>query len=187
MRFRSILELDARLSNHLRVAERPGLLRNISVIFAHSGDSWFWGVALILLWLFTDDPFWKEWAVVLLGAISALVVIVMILKFTIRRRRPDGEWGGIYRNTDPHSFPSGHAARAVLIAVMATGLGPAWMGIILWVWAPLVSLARVAMGVHFASDVVAGMLVGILVAILGLEVYPPIVAWVHSWLWFPLW
>ena len=187
MRFRSILELDARLSNQLRVAERPGLLRNLSVFFAHSGDSWFWGVALILLWLFTDDPFWKEWAVVLLGAISALVVIVMILKFTIRRRRPEGEWGGIYRNTDPHSFPSGHAARAFLIAVMATGLGPAWMGIILWVWAPLVSLARVAMGVHFASDVVAGMLVGILVAILGLEVYPPIVAWVHSWLWFPLW
>jgi undecaprenyl-diphosphatase len=187
MRFRSILELDARLSNHLRVAERPGLLRNISVFFAHSGDSWFWGVALILLWLFTNDPFWKKWAVILFGGISALAVIVMALKFTIRRRRPEGEWGGIYRNTDPHSFPSGHAARAFLIAVVATGLGPAWMGMILWVWAPLVSLARVAMGVHYASDILAGMLVGIIVAIFGLEVYPPILAWVHSWLWFSLW
>lgn len=187
MRLRSILELDARVSKQLRVAERPGLLRNISVFFAHSGDSWFWGLALVLLWLFTDDPFWKKWAVVLLGSISVLAVIVMSLKFTIRRRRPEGEWGGIYRNTDPHSFPSGHAARAFLIAVMATGLGPAWAGIILWIWAPLVSLARVAMGVHYASDIVAGMFVGIIVGILGLEVYPPLLAWVNSWLWFPLW
>ena len=119
--------------------------------------------------------------------VSALAVIVMSLKFIIRRRRPEGEWGGIYRNTDPHSFPSGHAARAFLIAVVAAGLGPAWAGILLWVWAPLVALARVAMGVHYLSDVVAGMIVGILIAILGLEIYPPIVAWIQTWLSFPLW
>ena len=187
MSLRSILETDARLSNQMRVAEQPGLLRSIAVFFAHSGDSWFWGLALILLWVFTDDPFWKKWAVVLLLGISVLAVIVMSLKFIIRRRRPEGKWGSIYRNTDPHSFPSGHAARAFLIAVMATGLGPAWVGIVLWVWAPLVALARVAMGVHYASDIVAGMLVGILVAIIGLEAYPPLLDWVNSWLWFPLW
>lgn len=187
MRLRSILELDQRLSNRLRIAERPGRLRNIAVFFAHSGDSWFWGLGLILLWAFTKDPFWKKWAVVLVGGISVLAVIVMALKFLIRRRRPEGEWGGIYRNTDPHSFPSGHAARAFLIAVMATGLGPPSAGLILWVWAPLVALARVAMGVHYASDILAGMLVGILVAVIGLEAYPPLLDWVQSWLWFPLW
>jgi undecaprenyl-diphosphatase len=183
----SILEIDARLSNQMRVAEQPGLLRNISVFFAHSGDSWFWGLALILLWAFTDDLFWKKWAVVLFGGISVLAVIVMSLKFLIRRRRPEGEWGGIYRNTDPHSFPSGHAARAFLIAVMATGLGPAWIVVILWIWAPLVALARVAMGVHYVSDIVAGMFVGIVIGIIGLEVYTPLLTWVSSWLWFPLW
>lgn len=187
MRFRSILELDLHLSNRLRIAERPGLLRNIAVFFAHSGDSWFWGLALILLWVFTDDPFWKKWAVVLFGGIAVLAIVVMALKFVIRRRRPAGEWGGIYRNTDPHSFPSGHAARAFLIAVLAAGLGPGWAGVALWVWAPMVALARVAMGVHYASDILAGMLVGILFAIIGLEIYPPLLGWVHSWLWFPLW
>lgn len=187
MRFRSILKFDAHLSNRMRVAERPGWLRNIAVFFAHSGDSWFWGLALILLWFFTDDPLWKRWAVVLFGGISVLAVIVMSLKFIIRRRRPEGEWGGIYRNTDPHSFPSGHAARAFLIAVLATGLGPPLAGIILWIWAPLVALARVAMGVHYASDIVAGMLVGIVVGLIGLEAYSPLLAWVSSWLWFPLW
>ena len=184
MSLRSILEIDARLSNQMRVAEQPGLLRSV---FAHSGDSWFWILGLILLWVFTDDPFWKKWAVVLAGSISVLAVLVMSLKFLIRRRRPEGEWGGIYRNTDPHSFPSGHAARAFLIAIIATGLGPAWGGVILWIWAPLVSLARVAMGVHYASDVVAGMLVGIVIGLFGLEIYTPVLVWVNSWLWFPLW
>ncbi|MBN1452825.1 MAG: phosphatase PAP2 family protein [Anaerolineales bacterium] len=186
MNFRSVLEIDARTSNRLRVAEQPGLLRNISVFFAHSGDSWFWGLGLILLWVFANEPFWKKWAVVLFGGISVLAVIVMSLKFIIRRRRPEGEWGGIYRNTDPHSFPSGHAARAFMIALVATALGPAWAGILLWVWAPLVALARVAMGVHYVSDVVAGAIVGILVALLGLQIYPPVLDWVNSWFWIPL-
>ena len=187
MRLRSILEFDASLSNKMRVAERPGLLRTIAIFFAHSGDSWFWALALILIWIFSDDPFWKKWAVLLFGGISALAVIVMGLKFLIRRRRPEGEWGGIYRNTDPHSFPSGHAARAFLIAVLASVLGPASLGTVLWVWAPLVGLARVAMGVHYASDILAGMLLGILIALFGLQVYPPIVNWLNSWLWFSLW
>ena len=43
-----------------------------------------------------------------------------------------------------------------LLAVLALGLGPAWFGWLLLAWAPLVILARVAMGVHYLSDVIAG-------------------------------
>jgi len=187
MSLRSILEIDARLSNQMRIAEQPGLLRSIAVFFAHSGDSWFWGLGLVLLWSLHHDPFWKKWAVVLFCSIAVLAVIVMSFKFTIRRRRPEGEWGGIYRNTDPHSFPSGHAARAFLIAVIAAALGPVWAAIILWVWAPLVSLARVAMGVHYVSDILAGMVVGILVELIGLQIYTPLLTWLVSLIGMPLW
>ena len=45
------LEVDARLSNKMRVAERPGLLRRLSILLAHSGDSWFWLLGLGLLWV----------------------------------------------------------------------------------------------------------------------------------------
>ena len=55
--------------------------------------------------------------------ILGLAGVVLAIKFLVRRERPQGEWGGIYRNTDPHSFPSGHAARAFLIAVVASALG----------------------------------------------------------------
>ena len=182
----SILELDARLSNQMRVAEKPGALRAIAVFFAHSGDSWFWAIGLFALWL-SGDSFWKEWAVVQLAGISLLAVLVLLIKFRVRRSRPEGEWGSIYRNTDPHSFPSGHAARAFLIATLATGLGPPWLATILWIWAPLVSLARVAMGVHYVSDILAGAALGILCALLGLQIYEPLFMWVSSLIGFPLW
>lgn len=186
MSLRSILELDARLSRQMRVAEKPGALRSFAAFFAHSGDSWFWGAALIILW-FISDSFWKEWEVVELVGISLLAAVVMGIKFLVRRRRPEGEWGGIYRNTDPHSFPSGHAARAFLIAVIGSALGPAWLGIILWIWAPLVALARVAMGVHYLSDVVAGAALGVVFALIGLRIYEPIFLWFTNLIGFPLW
>ncbi len=186
MSFRSLIELDARLSDQLRVAEKPGLLRNLAAIFAHSGDSWFWGAALVLLWFISNSQ-WKKWEVVELVGISLLAALVMSIKFLVRRRRPEGEWGSIYRNTDPHSFPSGHAARSFLIAVLASALAPAWLAAILWIWAPLVSLARVSMGVHYVSDIFAGAIVGIVAALIGLQIYQPLVGWIGSWIGFPLW
>jgi undecaprenyl-diphosphatase len=180
--FKSLLELDARWSESIRVAEKPGLLRNVSMVLAHSGDSWFWGLGLILLYFFTSNPFWNQWAVTQFFWISILAVVVMTAKTLIRRRRPEGEWGAIYRNTDPHSFPSGHAARAFLIAVIAAGLGPAWLAVVLWIWAPLVALARAAMGVHYLSDVVAGAVVGIAVGLLALWLNPALMAFLQGWL-----
>jgi membrane-associated phospholipid phosphatase len=186
MNLKSILQLDARLSGDLRVAEKPGALRSLAVIFAHSGDSWFWGAGLLVVWGFSSS-FWKQWAIVILAGISILAVLVMSLKFIIRRKRPEGEWGAIYRNTDPHSFPSGHAARAFLIAVLASGLGLGWPVLVLWVWAPVVSLARVAMGVHYFSDVVAGFFVGIILGVAFLQFHQPFLMWLAALIKFPLW
>ena len=161
-----LLEIDRDWSYALRVAEKPGLLRNLARFFAHSGDSWFWGAGMFIMWLISA-PVWKQWAVYQVFWIGILAIVVQTLKFTIRRKRPAGEWGAIYRATDPHSFPSGHAARAFLIAILASLLGPPWLAVILWIWAPLVSLARVAMGVHYVSDVIAGAIVGALLVCLG--------------------
>jgi undecaprenyl-diphosphatase len=186
MRFRSLLELDARLSDRLRVAETPGILRNIAAFLAHSGDSWFWAAALIIIWLISNSA-WKHWAVVEFFGILGLAGVVLAIKFLVRRERPQGEWGGIYRNTDPHSFPSGHAARSFLIPVLASVLAPPWLAIVLWVWAPLVALARVSMGVHYVSDVVAGAVLGVVVATIGLQIYQPMTNSLTSLIGFPLW
>src|SRR3990172_5366433 len=158
----ALLELDARLSARLQVAERPGTLRSLAILLAHSGDSWFWLIGLGLAWYF-GDPTWVQRVKILAFGILITAALVMAIKFTIRRCRPAGKWGAIYRNTDPHSFPSGHAARALMLAVLASGLGPGWFTLALLVWSPLMVLARVAMGVHYLSDVIAGGLIGALI------------------------
>jgi undecaprenyl-diphosphatase len=186
MNLKTLLEKDAELTQKMRIAENPGPLRTAAAFFAHSGDSWFWAVALIAIWWF-GNAFWKQWAAVMLGALTIMAVIVLILKFAIRRRRPEGEWGDIYRSTDPHSFPSGHATRAFLLGTMGIFLGPPWAAIILVILAPLVALGRVAMGVHYLSDILAGMFLGIIGGIIGYSIYPAIYGWFVSWSGWVLW
>jgi undecaprenyl-diphosphatase len=167
-----LLEIDSHFTGRLRVAEKPGILRSLAILFAHSGDSWFWLVGLTILWWWGTEP-WK-WRSFLMGAsILVTAALVLAIKLIVRRQRPAGEWGAIYRKTDPHSFPSGHAARAALLAALAFGIGPTWFGLVLLVWAPLVILARVAMGVHYLSDVLAGAFLGLMVGLGVLSVIRP--------------
>ncbi|TLN08188.1 phosphatase PAP2 family protein, partial [bacterium] len=158
--FQQFMLFDQRVSQHVRLRQNGNLPWKVAVFFAHSGDSWFWMAGLGLIWIFTRDSWHRNAALLAIG-VGVLAVLVLGIKFTIRRQRPEGEWGAIYRNTDPHSFPSGHAARAAMLAVMAMGLGPAWFGWMVLVWAPLVSLARVSTGVHYVSDILAGLALGV--------------------------
>ena len=168
-----LLNLDYNLTNRLRYEGKPGLIRTVSILLAHSGDSWFWILGLGVLWL-AGSEFWKWRAIILLVGILFAAVTVMLIKFTVRRSRPAGDWGAIYRKTDPHSFPSGHAARAAMLAVIALGIGPLWFGILLLIWAPLVMLARVSMGLHYLSDVIAGAVFGVVIGLIVLAILPQI-------------
>lgn len=163
-RIRRLIDLDKSWSQRIRITNQPGLLRSLAVLFAHSGDSLFVLLALGLLWF--AGAYWKERAIALAIGVGVTALVVACIKLVVRRQRPIGEWGSIYRKADPHSFPSGHAARAVMLSVMVAFLGPAWLAATLLVWAPLVCLARVAMGVHFLSDILAGMLLGASIALL---------------------
>ena len=164
-----IQDLDERFTKSTQAQDQPGFVRALAILLAHSGDSWFWILGLGIVWWF-GDAYWKRLAVVMLIGIVATALIVMAIKFTVRRSRPQGEWGRIYRSTDPHSFPSGHAVRSMMLAVVALGLGPLWLGMSMLVWAPLVGLARTLMGVHYPSDILAGMVLGVLLGVLVLVI-----------------
>ena len=163
-----LFDLDARISARLRVAEQPGKRRRLAIVLGHSGDSWFWLLALLLLaWLGRDE--WQQLALGLILGILLTAVVVLLIKFSVRRQRPEGEWGQVYRRADPHSFPSGHAARALMLATVALGIGPACSGWLMLAWAPLVGLARVATGLHYVSDVLAGWALGLLMGFVTLQ------------------
>jgi len=155
------LERDAAWSQALRLQDSQRLPRAVAAVLAHSGDSWFWALGLLIVAAAGSPPARLD-ALRTLAAIAGLAVVVLAIKLLIRRRRPEGEWGAIYRTTDPHSFPSGHAARVVLLALLAVAWGSPALAVVLILWAPLVALSRVAMGLHYLSDIVGGALLGLL-------------------------
>ena len=178
--FNKLLEADSHLSSQLRLPENSKVIRAVAAFFAHSGDSWFWLAGLFIVWLI-DHGQLHTMSAFLAASILVSAGIVLAVKFSVRRSRPAGEWGAIYRNTDPHSFPSGHAARAVLLAVICWALGLQPLAWILVIWAPLVSIARVMMGVHYLIDVIAGWLLGLIISLLMLALQP----WLYSLFPFP--
>jgi undecaprenyl-diphosphatase len=64
---------------------------------------------------------------------------------------------------DRFSFPSGHATAAFLFAGLAAVSFPV-LAPFAYVWASLIALSRVVLGVHFPSDILAGALLGSAIA-----------------------
>jgi membrane-associated phospholipid phosphatase len=100
------------------------------------------------------------------AATSAFVNIAV--KPIARRRRPDRVGGGVPtgRHVDmpsSASFPSGHTAAAVAFASGVGRVAP-MMSAPLHSLAALVGYSRVHTGVHYPGDVVAGALIGSVVA-----------------------
>ncbi len=188
--FKSMLKRDKEWSTMIRIRNLPSPIRRTSEVLSLSGKSlWEW-TALVLVWLI-GNVFWKEWAVTVAIGLGILAIVQLAVKRLVSRDRPIGLWGRKDRKKDPDSFPSGHAARTFMLAVMATGLGPAWLAVLLWIWAILVSLSRVSMGMHFISDTLGGLMLAIVVGVLWLYVHEGVLQFLVflslRYLHFPLW
>ena len=156
-----LISLDRRASARLAIPGEARLLRTLALIAAHSGDSalWLLGAAVALIWGSTG---WRDFGTrVLVGTLVAGTATT-VLKWLFRRQRPPGKGFGFYTRFDRHAFPSGHAGRSACLVVLLAPLLPPWGSALLGVWAGLVGLARVALQVHFVSDIAGGWAAGIL-------------------------
>lgn len=155
---------DERWTHRLRVDHRRGWVRRLLGWLSHSGDGVVWLALPALAW-WLGGAAWRQAAALVLGAVVLTAGVVFVVKALFRRRRPQGAWGQVYRKTDPYSFPSGHAARALMLGVLAWGLAPPWAAALASLWALLVAFSRVAMGVHYLSDVLAGGALGLVIGL----------------------
>jgi undecaprenyl-diphosphatase len=153
------LERDHALTARATTLIRSPFARMLATGLAHSGDSLVWVLLGVLLWRFGLATWAKAGERILL--ITALTwVVSTVLKVFIQRPRPPGEQGLFYLNIDQHSFPSGHAVRVGSLWVVLAGLLPFWGTAILLLWGLCVGLSRVALSLHYASDVAAGWFIG---------------------------
>ena len=95
------------------------------------------------------------------------IMVVAPIKLYFCRSRPALNQGSIplsVSSVDNYSFPSGHASRCVALAAYFCYIPPFYLRTHLWyIWAAVVSLSRVLIGRHHISDVVAGMVAGLIV------------------------
>ncbi len=120
-------------------------------------------VGLVLLLLLTRMFFDAAWAALTIGGIQLVTAFV---KEAFDRPRPHE--GSAVALPSSDSFPSGHAAGAVVTFGVLAALGAErWprRAPLLWALAILLSLAvgasRVVLNVHFVTDVVAGWCLGL--------------------------
>jgi len=157
-----LVALDQQISARIAIPREPRFLYLLTLLAAHTGDSplWLLGAGVAIIW---GDAFWRGfgWRA-LIGTLVAGTVTTA-LKWIFRRQRPPGEGQGFYTRFDRHAFPSGHAGRSACIVLLLIPLLPPWGLALLPLWAGLVGLARVALQVHFASDILGGWAAGLLV------------------------
>lgn len=121
--------------------------------------------------------FWRGWRAASAAATLLLLVtagVVAAIKALAPRARPCQALAWAHAlsldfPTDP-SFPSGHSAGSFAFAFFVLGLRPR-VGAPLVLLAALVAASRVALGVHYPSDVTAGAALGAVLGTLGARVY----------------
>jgi len=113
-----------------------------------------------------------------LAVLAAAAAVEWIVKPLLARPRPDGIVGALASarlgGGGGGSFPSGHALTAALLAVLTwqlwRGFGPRAVAV---AWVLAVGLSRLALGVHWPTDVVAGVIAGIGLGLVLAILLPP--------------
>ncbi|GAA2610897.1 hypothetical protein Adu01nite_22380 [Paractinoplanes durhamensis] len=162
--------LDARVTDamHGFALDHPGWVWFMKAwSLAFDPNSWRIAALVLVIWLARRGAKSLAWWVAITMAVGG--VLGAVLKLMVSRHRPD--------LLDPvaraagYSFPSGHAlnnalgaAVLLLLLLPLTRDKPRWRAA-LWAAAigiPLMTgVSRVVLGVHWTSDVVAGLLVGL--------------------------
>lgn len=156
---------DHRLMLHVHRWMAPRWVRLWMVCATRGGDGWLWyTVGLVLLFAGGPERFRALGEAGLAAGLG--MVVFLWLKRKCGRTRPCNMqphcWSTLLP-PDRFSFPSGHTITALAVS---TVLGEYYPGLApgLAFCAASIAVSRILLGMHFLSDVVAGAVIGYLLA-----------------------
>jgi undecaprenyl-diphosphatase len=164
----SLNNLDVLLFYMINVGLHNSFLDVIMKIITNAGTQIFWIGICVVLFIFGGE---RGKNVALLCIIGLLLgyFISEFLKYAIARPRPFIVLNGVNLVTsmDGYSFPSGHAVTSFTgCIIIGKGYGFFYPLLIL---ASVVAFSRIYLGVHYPSDVIFGVLIGIFCALIVLR------------------
>jgi undecaprenyl-diphosphatase len=166
-----LLQLDHAVLRWV-VNHRFGALSGLMKAWTRAGNwqSWMGILVVGVLWGSLLGGPVRELCLTAAPRVIGTWIFCTWLKRIFRRSRPDQILTGLsplLPNPDPFSFPSSHSACA-WAACLSLGLQVQahWALPLLIVHAVGVSVSRIYVGAHFPSDVMAGSVIGALVALL---------------------
>jgi undecaprenyl-diphosphatase len=157
-RLKRVLAWDEALLVAVSRWQRPLMTKALRGV-THLGDGQsltFMGLVLLLA-----GNAHLAWMLALGAGLAAF--FAQLIKRSTKRRRPNAGIRGfaaLVENPDAFSFPSGHTAASVALAVAWAGEGSG-LGLLASAFAALVGFSRVYLGVHYPLDVMAGALLGL--------------------------
>ncbi len=164
----AIVELDQHLARWFNSHATPLVIGTAKVATFLGGGVWVTGLTVFLSLLLGFERHWYRLAALVL-TVGGGSLINVILKHYFERPRPEVENPILHLST--YSFPSGHTISATLLygvlALYIAQRSPSWPRRILAALAGvtlifLVALSRVCLGVHYLSDVLGAVCVGLM-------------------------
>ncbi|MCD7896081.1 MAG: phosphatase PAP2 family protein [Planctomycetaceae bacterium] len=138
---------------------RPSLTRAVSFLTDH-GALLFYAVYAVILLAGLKQARTRRFILCFILAFSLTMVTVWLFKGVVGRARPfldpgfdHWSWGEDY-----DSFPSGHTTEALSCALpLAWWFGRRWLALLAGLYAALIALTRIYLGVHFMTDILGGV------------------------------